>query len=379
MRSTVVVEGEFVGRQPRGVRAGRNGADGLVVAVTGAASGVGRLLAARLAASDDVAEVVGLDDSRGDVDGVTWRVMDLTDPAIVTRLAGVDAVVHTAVDIGITDDPAVRSHRNVRGTQTILTASAAAGVRHLVAVTSAMVYGAQAENPVPLDEDAPLKAEPDGSIISDLLEIEDLCARAPRSHPGMSVTVVRPAAVVGPGVDTVLTRHFEAPRLLVVRGSEPAWQFCHVDDLASALEYVVLNDVAGPLAVGSEGHLDQATLEELSGRSRIELPASFAFGTAQRLHRLGVTPAPASELHFVTRPWVVAGERLRKAGWQPAHDNAEALRALMDEVGGRHALASRRIGKRDAATAATIGAAGATVAILGTAVVVRKARRRKRT
>ncbi|WP_203453851.1 NAD-dependent epimerase/dehydratase family protein [Jiangella aurantiaca] len=368
-----------MGRQSGRVRAGRNGGDGLVIAVTGASSGVGRLLAARLAAGDDVAEVVGLDDARGDVDGVTWRVIDLTDPAIVTRLAGVDAVVHAAVDIGITDDPAVRSHRNVRGTQTILTASAAAGVKHVAVLTSAMVYGAQPDNPVPLDEDAPLRAEPDGSIISDLLEIEDLSARAPRSHPAMSVTVVRPAAVVGPGVDTVLTRHFEAPRLLVVRGSEPAWQFCHVDDLASALEYVVLHDVAGPVAVGSEGHLDQAIVEELSGRSRIELPASFAFGTAQRLHRLGVTPAPASELHYVTRPWVVAGERLRKAGWHPQYDNAEALRALMEEVGGRHALASRRIGKRDAATAATIGAAGATVAILGTAVVVRKARRRKRT
>ncbi len=377
MRSTVVVERVVVGRQSRRVRAGRNG-DGLVVAVTGASSGVGRSLASRLVASEDVAEVIGLDDVRGDVDGVTWRVIDLTDPAIVTRLAGVDAVVHTAVDIGITDDPAVRSHRNVRGAQTVLTASAAAGVRHVVVVTSAMVYGAEPDNPVPLDEDAPLRAEPDGSVISDLLEIEDLCARAPRSHPGTAVTVARPAAVVGPGVDTVLTRHFEAPRLLVVRGSDPAWQFCHVDDLASALEFVVLHGLAGPVTVASEGHLDQQRVEDLTGRSRIELPASFAFGTAQRLHRLGVTPAPASELHFVTRPWVVSVERLRAAGWRPEYDNADALRALMDEVSGRHALASRRIGKRETATAATIGAAGATVAILGTAVVVRKARRRKR-
>ena len=66
--------------------------------------------------------------------------------------------------------------------------------------------------------------------------MERLAAQAPRSHPGLQVTVVRPATLVGPDVDSVLTRHFEAPRLLVVRDSSPRWQFCHVDDLAPALE-----------------------------------------------------------------------------------------------------------------------------------------------
>jgi nucleoside-diphosphate-sugar epimerase len=348
------------------------------VAVTGAASGVGRLLVERLARRDDVAEVVAIDSARGDTDGVTWRVIDVTDPAIVSRLNGCTAVVHTDVDVGVTDDVDTRSRRNVRGAQTVLTAAAAAGVRRVVLVSSAMVYGASPDNTVPLDEDAALRAEADGALMSDLLEIEALCERSPRSHPGTAVTVVRPAMLVGPGIDTVLTRHFEAPRLLVVRGSAQKWQFCHVDDLASALEFAVLHDLDGPLTVGSPGHLDQSEVEELSGRARIELPASFAFGTAQRLHRLGVTPAPASELHFVTHPWVVPVTRLTRGGWQPEYDNALALQALMAETTGRHALASRRIGRRETATAATIGAAGATVAILGTAVVVRKARRKKR-
>lgn len=379
MRSTVVVGVVLVGQQPRRVRARRNGrSTGLVVAVVGAASGVGRLLASRFAAADEVREVVAIDEVRGDVEGVTWRVLDLTDPAIVSRLSDVDVLVHAGIDVGVTDDIGARSHRNVRGTQTILTASAAAGVRRVVVVSSAMVYGATQDNPIPLDEDAPLAGERDGALVSDLLEIEALCERAPRSHTGVAVTVVRPATLVGPGVDTVLTRHFEAPRLLVVRGSVPAWQFCHLDDLASAIEFAVLNELDGPLTVASDGYLDQASVEAITGRSRIELPQSFAFGTAQRLHRLGVTPAPASELYYVTHPWVVPGTRLREAGWKPTHDNSSALRALMDEVSGRHALASRRIGRRETATAATIGAAGATVAILGTAVVVRKARRRKR-
>ena len=63
---------------------------------------------------------------------------------------------------------------------------------------------------------------PTAALRRRLLEIERLAAQAPRSHPGLQVTVLRPAAVVGPGVDSLLTRHFEAPRLLVVRGLDAA-------------------------------------------------------------------------------------------------------------------------------------------------------------
>jgi nucleoside-diphosphate-sugar epimerase len=368
-----------MGTEPGAVRARRNAGAlagaGRVIGVVGAASGVGRLLAARLAAArDEVKRVVAIDSTRGDVDGVTWRVYDYTQPGLVSRLSGCDTVVHTAVDIGVTDKPNERSRHNIRGVQAVLTASAAAGVGRVVVVTSAMVYGAMADNPIPIPEDSPLRATEDGALLSDLLQIEALCQRSITAHRGMAVTVVRPAMVVGPGVDTVLTRHFEAPRLLVVRGTEPAWQLCHLDDLASALERAALDGLDGPLTVGCEGWLKQDEVEALSGRSRIELPGSFAYGTAERLHRLGVTPAPASELHFVTNPWAIPSERLRAAGWRPEHDNATALASMLDAIAGRHAVASRRIGRRETAT---LGAAGATVAVLGTAAVVRRARRRR--
>ena len=92
---------------------------------------------------------------------------------------------------------------------------------HLVVVTSAKVYGARPDNPVPLEDDAPLRAVADAGIVGDLMDVEQLVAVARDVHPGPEVTVVRPAALVGGDVDTVITRHFEAPRLLMVRGSEP--------------------------------------------------------------------------------------------------------------------------------------------------------------
>ncbi len=343
------------------------------MAVTGAAGVIGEALLRRLVGHDEVGRVVAIDVRRGDVEGPTWKIGDVRDPVVAQYLSGVDAVVHLAVDWSLGTTPAERSALNVRGTQTVVTAAAAAGVGRVVVVTSAAVYGALADNPTPLPEDAPLLAPPEG-IVADLLEIERLAEDARRVHPGLSVTVVRPAALVGPGVDTLVTRHFASPRLLVIKEAEPTWQFCHVEDLASALVLAALGTVSGAVTVGCDGYLDQRRVETLSGMKRVEVPAALAFATAERLHRVGVTPAPASELAYVMHPLVVPSTALRAAGWSPEHDNESCLRVVLDEVHGEYSLAGRRIGRRDA-TVAGASAAGATVAILGAAAFVRAARR----
>ncbi|MQY13582.1 hypothetical protein SRB5_37300 [Streptomyces sp. RB5] len=345
-----------------------------VIAVTGAATGVGALLTARLADSAEVREVLAFDERRGSAAEAVWHVMDVRDPAIAEKLRGADVVVHLAVDLDLETDPAARTAYNVRGTQTVLTAAAAAGVHRVVLLTSAMVYGALPDNPVPLSEDAELRATEEATGVADLLEIERLARRAPRAHPGLNVTVVRPAALVG-GVDTPLTRYFESPRLLVVKGSRPCWQFCHVTDLASALEFAALGKAEGELAVGCEGWLEQEEVEQLTGIRRMELPSAVALGAAARLHRLGLTPSPAGDLAYTMHSWVVSGSRLHDAGWRPRWTNEEALAALLQEVAGHHTVAGRRLGRKDATVA---GAAGATVALLGTAAAVRQIRRARR-
>ena len=304
-----------------------------VVAVTGAAGGIGYALTARLAASPKVRRVIAIDGQRGDIAGVTWRVADVRDPALAGRLAGVDVVVHADLDLAPDSDARQRRAFNVRGAQTVLTAAAAGRVGRVVLLSSAMAYGARPDNPVPLAEDAPLAAEADSSVAGDLLEIEQLARRSPRANPGMAVTVVRPAALVGDGVDTLVTRHFEAPRLLAVKGCAPRWQFCHVDDLTAAIEFAVGGGVDGQFAVGCDGWLEQDAVEQISGLKSIELPARLTFGAAQRLHRLGVTPAPAIDLRYMVYPWVVDCAALRAAAG--GRDSATPRRSASCSTSGR--------------------------------------------
>ena len=47
-------------------------------------------------------------------------------------------------------------------------------------------------------------------------------------------------------------------------------------------------------------------------------------------------------------PWVVSVSGLHAAGWRPRWTNEEVLAELLQEVAGRHTVAGRRLGRKDA-------------------------------
>jgi nucleoside-diphosphate-sugar epimerase len=345
------------------VRLRRKAVPGVVV-VTGAATGLGRLFVERLAMRDDLDGLVGLDTATARVDGVVWRTLDVRDPLLATRLAGATTVVHLATSYDVTEPASARRALNLRGTAQVLACAREAGARRVVLVTSSDVYGVHPDNPVPLPDDWPLKAEPDDeTLVGDHVEVERLADHARRA--GLEVTVLRPATLVGLAevYDGQVLRQLGAPRLLALRGIEPMWQLCHVDDLLAALELAALGLVQGGLAVACEGALAQLLVEQATGRRRLELPAAVALSTAERLHRVGVTTSSARELDHLLGPLVVASDGLRAAGWKPQWSNDDAL----------HAHLALRADSRGT----SITAAGATVALVGAAALVRARRRRR--
>ena len=361
------------------VRRAPRAADGRpVVAVVGAASGPGALLARRLAAGQDYRTVVAIDAARpkgekgalGEADRLTWRTARIDHPDVAQTLGGVDVVVHLP-GWAPPFAPHVDGRSAGAAARAVLTAAAASGVGRAVVVTSAVVFGARADNPLPLADDSPLRATREAPDVADLLDVEDVAAQAAITLPGMRVHVLRPALLAGPGLDDPLQRYLAAPRLLAVRDGRTAWQWCHLDDLLSAVELVAAGGLdASAAAVACDGWLDRPALEAAIGRRFLEVPAAAAFGAAERLERLGLTAAPASQLQYALYPWASACDRLRDGGWRPVHTNADVLAEV---------LAGHRAGGLDSRSAAlgAAGAAGATAAVLGAAVAVRRARRRR--
>ncbi|HVT65713.1 MAG TPA: NAD-dependent epimerase/dehydratase family protein [Mycobacteriales bacterium] len=331
------------------------------IAVTGASQPLGAALVARLRDHPSKPDVV-------EIDCVT--------PKLGAELDGVVTVVHLAVDRS-TDAPAEqRRATNITGTTLLLDAVQAAGVRRVVLLTSAMVYGATAANAVPLDEDAPLAATATDGLVGDWLAMERLAAtRQAVSEGELEVVSVRPASLIGPVTDLLLPGLFEAVRLLAIRDGRCLWQFCHHDDLLDVLAAASTGLVTGAVTVGSEGWLERGEVETLARMRSVVLPASAAFATAERLHRIGALSGPASDLQYLQHPWVVGSQRMRATGWSPRWSNKAALEEHLNQLGGR-AGRGLVVVDRKYATRAAAGA-GATLAIVGSLALARSRNRRR--
>lgn len=321
--------------------------------------------------------------------GVELGPQTATLPALGEQ--GAPVVVHVALSTDLGLDLRLDTPRRRAGlielTRAAFAATAVGG--HLIAVTSARVYGAHPENPVPLAPDAPLRAQDDDGLVGDLLAVEAEVVRLQDQRPDVRITMLRPAALVGPGVDTTITRHFETPRLLVLGGSEPLWQFVHVEDVASAILTILLADptrtpasadidgtvgtdslnAVSVFTVGAPGALTQRRIEEITGKRRLVLPAVTALRAARRLQAAGVLSTSGADLDYVRHPWVVGSRDLEALGWAPRFDNEACVQVMIEQIRGNRGLAALR---RDAA----VGTASAGVALVGTAALLRRRRRR---
>jgi nucleoside-diphosphate-sugar epimerase len=342
-----------------------------VVAVTGVAGYLGQRLLARLE-SAGVRRVIGVDVHEPPGSPIVeFHQIDVRDARIGKAIVGADVVVHLAFQHDPIRDEAKMRSINVEGTRTVLDAAAGAGVRKVVYPSSATVYGARSDNPVPLTEDAPLRANDDFSYAVHKLETERLVEEFRRAHPDVVVTVLRAAIVFGPTVENFVSRMLESPRLMSVRDFAPPLQLLHEEDMADALALAVARDLDGVYNVASDGWLSAGEVAALSGKKRVEIPEAVAFSMAERMWRGGITTAPPGELHYVMHPWVVDNARLRAAGWAPAHTNRETLLEGLEAHRNWISVGRARMRKDSLAkgAAATLGAVGAMA-------LVRRARRR---
>lgn len=332
------------------------------VAVTGSGGLVGQRLVAVLAEDPAVDRVVALDvvDQRVPA-GVAAGVADVRDPAIADQLEGIDALVHLAFQLDPLHDEQAMRAVNVDGTRTTLQAAVDAGVGRIVVASSATMYGAHPDNDVPLTESSPRRPPQDFSYARHKGEVEDWLWGWIGDLPDeVTVTVLRPAIIAGPGVDNFITRQLELPRVVTVRGHRPPVQVVHVDDVVEAFRLAATTDMPGAYNVAAPGWLSLDEALAVLGRRRLDLPEEVAWSTAAALWRLGIGDAPAGQLPYLMHPWVLDVRRLEAAGWTAQHSNRDALAALAAEHGPYLRVGPLRVRRDQLAwgTGAALGLAG---------------------
>lgn len=353
--------------------------------VTGAAGSVGSRVVARLLARDDVERVVGIDlvplvDADRRVDA---RVIDLSkgrDFELERAFEGADAVLHLAWNVPdakgtVKADTVAAAAANQRALARVLHAADKAGIPSVVHVSSATVYGAWADNKIPLTEDERLRPNPEFTFAVSKAEAERVLAEWADGHPSVSVAVLRPAVTVGPDGRPLyqalgITR---APRL----GDEgrPV-QYLHVDDLASVVVLAWERGLSGVYNVAPDAGIPEDAARALAGGvAKLSVPDRLGARLASigwHLWRQGV---PAEAQAYAAHPWVVAPDRLKAVGWTPEYSSEEALVATDERMHWDDLPPGRRQNLNLLIALAVTGVAGAATAGV-VAVLLRRRRRR---
>ncbi len=298
------------------------------VLVTGGAGELGTRVVSLLAQADFCSEVVALDREEGPpISGVRRIRGDLTSlsPGTVTDdlLAGVDTVVH----LGWVDPDEEGGDPNRSLLEAVLELATAPEIGQLVVISSATVYGAWENNPVPLSENSVVRPNPGFAYAETKAEHERVLAEWRRgAGAGTAVSVLRPAPAVGTTGASWLGAALLAAVPVRVDRTDPPSQFLDVGDLATAVVRVVELGLDGPYNVAPDGWLTGDELRALLGpRARLRIPAPIARPVHRLLRRRRSRPLPEGLLPYTMYPWVVSNDRLESAGWTPTVGNDEAF------------------------------------------------------
>ena len=290
----------------------------LGVLVTGAGGYIGSKLMARLARRDDL-RVVALDVREVPEDrrlpGVTYRGLDIRDPALEKVLAEekVEVVVHLAAVVSPGSMSREVQHSiDVGGTQNLLQACVLHGVRRVVVSSSGAAYGYHPDHPEWITEETPLRGNSEFAYSDHKRLVEELLTRYRADHPELEQVIYRLSTVLGEGVSNDITRFFEQPVLLGVRGGDGRFVMVWDEDVARCFEEGIRTPKPGIWNVAGEGAVPIEELARRLGKPCVQLPAfllRFLLAVARplRLSRYG-----PEQVRFIQyRPVLDAG-RLRR-------------------------------------------------------------------
>ena len=355
------------GAGPGGLEAPRARVPGSarVVAVTGAFGSMGRRLLRKLESDPDIDRVIAVDirpvergdgeqravrDARqGRVDALgvsdpaaflsehtklSVHALDLTETGadralaeiLLTERAGV--LVHLAFLSSPTHALEMAHELETIGTMYTLHACAAAGVGHVVMLSSALCYGAHPDNPAWIVETQPLRP-PESRSLRDKADADGQVQRFGIEHKDVVTAVARVGFTLGSASDHFFTKMLARPVVPAVLGYDPLWQLLWIDDSVDAIYALLKTRARGTFNVAGRGVLPLSHVLTHAGKVPLYVPARLGGALLGALWSAQLIEMPRSFLSFFRWGVVCDTDKLRaETGFQPARAIEDVLERL---------------------------------------------------
>jgi len=206
----------------------------------------------------------------------------------------------------------------VLGTESVLKACVAAGVKKIIVSSSGAAYGYYADNPAWITEDWPVRGNEAFAYAHHKRPVEEMLARWRGDHPGLQQVVLRIGTILGATVDNQITDLFDKPRLIAVKGSDSPFVFIWDQDVVGCILHAIAADKTGIYNVAGDGALTVREIAALLGKRRIILPAWLLQAALALLKALGLTQYGPEQVNFLRYRPVLDNARLkREFGYVP--------------------------------------------------------------
>ncbi|MFF5264150.1 NAD-dependent epimerase/dehydratase family protein [Actinomadura viridis] len=311
-----------------------------VVLVTGVSRFLGARVANTLQADPGIERVIGVDTvpPSAPLGRTEFVRVDIRTPSIakIISSAEVDTVVHLNMVTSPSTPRAKAKEFNVIGTMQLLAAcQRSPDMRKLVVRSSAAVYGSSPMDPAVFTEtDEPVEA-PTSGYAKDAVEVEGYVRGLLRRRSDLTVSVLRFANFLGPGVDSPLTRYLRLPVVPTVLGFDPRLQFVHEDDGIEVLRRMAVERHPGTFNVAGDGVLLLSQALRRAGRPYVPMPAPSmsVMGDAGRRFA-GLSGFSPELLRWLTYGRVIDTGRLEaELSWRPKYSTEAAFADFVSTQG----------------------------------------------
>jgi UDP-glucose 4-epimerase len=332
------------------------------IVVTGASGNLGTALLRRLTATDEhtVTGIARRVPSDSPFSGrVTWQSLDLTaagaGAALRETMDGADAVVHLAWGFQPSHRLDYLEELGVGGTRRVVRAVTAAGVPHLVHMSSVGAYSPKHDDSK-VDESWPTNGVPTSPYSRHKAAAERLLDELEADHPEITVTRMRPGIVGQRAAGSALLRYglpaLAPARLLTLLPVLPldrglVMPMVHADDVADAIERALVRRSPGPFNLAADPPVTREVIAEVLGARPVHVPSGVVRGAAAAAWHARLQPVDPGwvDLAFAV-PLLDTSRAASELGWTAATDAVTVLRETVEgmrsEVAGPTPVLRRR-------------------------------------
>ena len=311
------------------------------ILITGVSGYFGKKLVSFFESKQEVDRITGIDikpfESR--CSKLTFIKHDVRDDMKnIFKSKDIDCVIHTAYILPPIHDVALMEDINVNGTKNVLNAAARHSVRQIIDCSSTTAFGFHPDNPPLLTEESPLRGNENFTYAKNKRELEGWVREFEEANPDISLIVIRPCFVVGPGFTNPMAKHI-CKKICILPWKMAPWQFIHEDDLVEIMYLLLKNNKTGVFNLAADGTMTFDEMLDLLEGWPLKIPIWLLWPLNNLMWFMRVsfmTEFPSPCLNLIRYRWIASNAKIKKElGYTFKYTTKEALEDFARHVKAR--------------------------------------------